>query len=77
MTTKGNITNQIGRTLLSIDMLKQELRNKLTNAFGMEQKSFEDELTKSYIDNNDVLELISDLKNEVSKLDMLTKLISE
>ncbi len=75
MTTKGNITTQIGRALLSIEMLKSEIGNKLTNSFGMEQKAFEDELTKSYIENNDVLELISDLKHEVSKLDMLTKLI--
>ena len=77
MTTKGNIITEMARTISAIEFCKSELRNKLTNGFGMDTEAFENELTKGYIEANGVLEVMDELKNEVSKLEMLTNLISE
>ena len=75
MTTKGNIINEIAQTLYNVKVCRYELNMKLTNSCGMVEDIFEKELTKQYIEDNGVLEVMDELKNEVSKLEMLTKLI--
>jgi hypothetical protein len=77
MTTKGNIINQIAQTLYNVKVCRDELKLNLTNSCGMVEDIFEKELTKGYIEANGVIEVMDELKNEVSKLEMLTKLISE
>ena len=77
MTTKGNIINQIAQTLYNIKVCRNELNMKLTNSCGMVQNVFEKELTKQFIENNGVLEVMDELKNEVANLEMLTNLIGE
>mgnify|MGYP001584538931 CR=1 FL=1 len=77
MTTKGNIINQMAQTLYNVKVCRDELKLKLTNSCGMVEDVFEKELTKEYIEANGVLEVMDELKNEVCKLEILTKLISE
>ena len=77
MTTKRNIINQIAQTLYNVKVCRDELKLKLTNSCGMVEDIFEKELTEEYIQVNGVLEVMDELKGEVSKLEMLTSLIGE